>query len=392
MQKSKLSPSPDTADSVPSTNAQKSSPKKPDTTSVKTSRVEPSTMEELLSQTGYQIKGVKRGEIVEGTILSISPRHLLLDIGGKGEGVVHEKEMPYITDIIRGLKVGDTISVQVVNSENDRGQVVVSLRRTAMSKRWEVLSAKLTDKEEVEVTIRELSKGGFLVDYQGLRGFIPLSQADGELVKLSDKATGRHIKVKVIEVDRDANRLVFSQRIGMVSEKQKELLKTVEIGKTYPAEITGIVPFGAFVTVKVTDEATLPGLIHISEIAWEKVENTSDYFKVGQKLDVKVIGADPKTGKLTLSIKQLLSDPWDDVTKVFSVDQTVKGKVSRLSPYGAFISLLPGIDGLVHISKMAPGEEPKVGEEVECMIEEINPERRKISLSLVSHAKPIGYR
>ena len=392
MQKSKLSPSPDTADSVPSTNAQKSSPKKPDTTSVKTSRVEPSTMEELLSQTGYQIKGVKRGEIVEGTILSISPRHLLLDIGGKGEGVVHEKEMPYITDIIRGLKVGDTISVQVVNSENDRGQVVVSLRRTAMSKRWEVLSAKLTDKEEVEVTIRELSKGGFLVDYQGLRGFIPLSQADGELVKLSDKATGRHIKVKVIEVDRDANRLVFSQRIGMVSEKQKELLKTVEIGKTYPAEITGIVPFGAFVTVKVTDEAMLPGLIHISEIAWEKVENTSDYFKVGQKLDVKVIGADPKTGKLTLSIKQLLSDPWDDVTKVFSVDQTVKGKVSRLSPYGAFISLLPGIDGLVHISKMAPGEEPKVGEEVECMIEEINPERRKISLSLVSHAKPIGYR
>lgn len=353
---------------------------------------EATTMEELLSQTGYQIKGVKRGDIVEGTILSVSPRQLLLDIGGKGEGVVHEKEMPYITDLVRQLKPGDKIIVQVVNSENDRGQVVVSLRKTALSKRWELLTQKMSAKADVEVIIRELSKGGFLVDYQGLRGFIPLSQSDGELVRLGDKATGRRVKVKIIEVDREANRLVFTQKQGLSSEEQKELLKNVEIGKNYQAEITGIVPFGAFVNVKISKEINLPGLIHISEIAWEKVENPGDYFKVGQTLDVKVIGADPKSGKLTLSLKQLLSDPWDDVTKVFSIEQVVKGKVSRVSSYGVFISLLPGIDGLVHISKMAPGEEPKVGDEVECTIEEINPEKRKISLSLVTHAKPIGYR
>jgi len=349
-------------------------------------------MEELLAQTGYAIKSVKRGDIVEGTVISASSRSLLLDIGGKGEGVVHEKEMPYVSDIVANLKPGDTIAVQVVNAENDRGQVVVSLRKTAMNKRWDVLKENLDKKEDTDIIIRELGKGGFLVDFQGLRGFLPLSQADGELTKAGDKASGRRTKAKVIEVDRDANRLVFSQRAGVTSEKQKELLKKVEVGNVYPAEVSGIVAFGAFVNVKVEKEDTLPGLIHISEVAWEKVENVSDYFKQGQKLEVKVIGVDKKSGKLTLSLKQLLADPWEDVAKVLSVEEVVRGKVTRVSPYGVFVSLLPGIEGLIHISKLAPGEEPKVGEDIECNIEEINPDKRKVSLSIVSHAKPIGYR
>lgn len=356
------------------------------------STAEPTTMEELLALEGAAIKGRKRGDVVEGTVISLSGRSVLLDIGGKGEGVVHEKEIPYISDIISGLKVGDKIMVSVVNDENERGQTVVSLRRTAANKRWETLKAALDSKGEVEVIIREQSKGGFLVDYQGLRGFIPMSQADSELNRQGDKAAGRKAKVAVIEVDKDANRLVFSQRQGVMSDKQKDLLKKVEVGKNYQADITGIVSFGAFASVKVAEGENLPGLIHISEIAWEKVENPGDYCKVGQKLEVKVIGTDQKTGKLTLSIKQLLTDPWQDVTKVLTVEQTIKGKVTRITGYGVFVSLLPGIEGLVHISKMAPGEEPKVGDDVECLIEEISPERRKISLSFVAHAKPIGYR
>jgi len=358
----------------------------------KTTATEPKTMEDLLAQTGYQIKGFKRGDIITGTVLSVSAHQLLLDIGGKGEGVVHEKEMPHIIDLVKNLKIGDTISVHVVNTENDRGQVVVSLRRTAMSKRWELLAEKLKSREDVEVTIRELSKGGFLVDYQGLRGFIPMSQANQDLVKGGERSSGRRVKAKVIEADQEVNRLVFSQRPMLSAEEQKAVLSKVKIGDTYTAEATGIVPFGVFVNVTIADDLQLPGLIHISEIAWEKVENPGDYCKIGQKIDVKVIGVDEKSGKLTLSLKQLLADPWEDVTKVFSVEQVVKGTVARISPYGVFVSLLPGIDGLVHISKMAPGEEPKAGEEVECTIEEINPEKRKISLSLVSHAKPIGYR
>lgn len=350
------------------------------------------TMEELLASTGYQIKGFKRGDVVEGLVISVSPRHLLLNIGGKGEGVVHEKEMPYVIDIVKQLNPGDKVTVQVVNTENDRGQVVVSLRKTALNKRWEVLKERFDDKGDVEIIVRELGKGGFLIDYQGLKGFLPLSQADQEMVRNGEKSSGRRVKARVIEVDKETNRLVFSQRAGITNEKQKELLKKVEIGKTYLAEVSGVVPFGAFVNVKIADADTLPGLIHISEIAWEKVENPADYFKVNQKIDVKVIATDEKTGKLTLSLKQLLADPWEDVAKVFNVEQVVKGKVSRITPYGVFVNLLPGIEGLIHISKLAPGEEPKVGEDVDCNIEEINPEKRKISLSLVATAKPIGYR
>ena len=359
----------------------------------KTSTAEPTTMAELLATTGYQLKSFKRGEVVSGLVIAVTPKRLTLDIGGKSEAVVHEKEMPYIGDLIKELKPGDTISVHVVNPENDRGQTVVSLRRTAVNKRWDMLAEKIKSGDTVDVTIRELSRGGFLVDYFGLRGFIPLSQVDSEFARLGERATGRRIAVKVIEVDRNANRLVFSQSGHAVSsEKQKEALKAVEIGKTYQAEVTGIAPFGAFVSVKVTPEVNLPGLIHISEIAWEKVQHTSDYLTQGQKVEVKAVGADPATGKLTLSLKQLTQDPWADVVKVLSVDQTIKGKVTRISDYGVFVSLLPGIEGLIHISKLAPGEEPRVGEDIECTIEEINPDKRKVGLSLITHAKPIGYR
>ena len=379
-------------DSVSKPTVDKKSPsKKTDSTKSQATSSEPQTMDELFVATGYKLNPLQRGQIVEAKIILSTPKQVLLDLGGKSEAIVHEKELPYVADLIGELKKGDSITVQVVNTENDRGQTVVSLRKTALFKRWEMLTEKMKSSEEVEVVVRELSRGGFLVDYLGLRGFIPLSQTESEFSKLGERASGRRVKVKILEVDREANRLVFSQISGRAGIKQKEALKQVEVGKTYQAQVTGVAPFGAFVSVKVGD-VSLPGLIHISEIAWEKVENTNNYVKVGQTLDVKAIGVDQKSGKLTLSLKQLLTDPWDDVTKVFTIEQQVPGKVTRMSSFGAFVSLLPGIEGLIHISKMAPGEEPKAGDEIECTIEEINPEKRKISLSMVSRAKPIGYR
>lgn len=359
----------------------------------KTPAAEPTSMEELLSQTGYQLSTNKRGDMVKATVISMTAKRLTLDIGGKSEAVVHEKEMPYVSDLVSDLKPGDTIEVSVVNPENDRGQTVVSLRRTAVVKRWDLLSSKLKSGETVDVIIREMSRGGFLIDYFGIRGFIPLSQVEPEFARLGERAQGRKVAVKVIEVDKAANRLVLSQSShSLSSEKQKELLKKVEIGATYNAEVTGIAPFGAFVSVKVDSEATLPGLIHISEISWEKVDSPSSYLSQGQKVEVKAIGADAETGKLTLSLKQLMQDPWEDVVKVLSVDQTIKGKVSKVTEFGIFVEVLPGIDGLIHISKLAPGEEPKKGEEIDVTIEEINAEKRKIGLAMVSLAKPIGYR
>lgn len=358
----------------------------------------PQTMEELLASTNYTLKGVKKGDVVEGKVTRVMPREVTVDIGGKTEGVVIDRELETYRDMLMGLKVGDTVVAQVIVAENDRGQSVLSLRRSMFEKRWTKLNEIKEKGETVDVILKEPVRGGVLVDYGGIRGYIPQSQLDGGTSKQLDKLVNKRIQVKIVEVDRDTNRLVFSQRAVTEGEnlaKQKEVLAALKVGESVSAEITGVVPFGAFAKIKVTKddkEHEVEGLIHISEIAWEKVEDINQYLKVGDTIKVKVVGIDTATGKLTLSLKQLLPDPWEHVLDMFEKDSTVKGTVSRVSPYGIFVTLSPGIEGLIHISKVSPGEEPKAGDEINCIIEEIKPDQRKISLSMTLKEKPIGYR
>jgi small subunit ribosomal protein S1 len=192
--------------------------------------------------------------------------------------------------------------------------------------------------------------------------------------------------------------LVFSQRAiteEAALSKQKELLDVVPVEKTVEATITGVAPFGAFAKFSVEKDGEkhdVEGLIHISEIAWEKVEDPNQYLKSGDSIKVKVIGVDINTGKVTLSVKQLLPDPWEHVLDMFEKDSQVKGKVTRVTPYGIFVELSPGVEGLVHISKVSPGAEPKSGDEITCLVEDVKPDQRKISLSMALTEKPIGYR
>lgn len=359
---------------------------------------EPQTMEELLALTGYTLKGVKKGDVVEGVITRVFPKEIAIDIGSKTEGIVIDRELDTYKDALKQLKPGDKVVAQVIVAENDRGQAVLSLRRSIFEKRWTDLVEAQKSASIVEVILKEPVRGGILVDCGGLRGYIPQSQLDSATSKQLDKVSGRKIAVKVVEVDKDTNRLVFSQRA--VSEeaalsKQKELFTALNIGDVVEAIITGVVPFGAFAKFKVTKAdvvSEIEGLIHISEIAWEKVEDPNQYLKVGDALKVKIIGLDPATGKLTLSLKQLLPDPWEHVLDMFEKDSQVKGTVSRVTPYGIFVNLSPGIEGLIHISKVSPGEEPKVGAEISCTIEDIKGDQRKISLSMSLTEKPIGYR
>jgi small subunit ribosomal protein S1 len=358
----------------------------------------PQTMEELLSQTGYTLKGVKKGDVVEGIVAHVSPKEITVEIGGKTEGVVIDRELESYKDALMALKPGDKVVAQVIVAENDRGQSVLSLRRSIFEKRWVNLAQVQKDGTPVTVILKEPVRGGVLVDYGGLRGYIPQSQLDNQLGKVLDKSVGRTIDVKVVEVDRDTNRLIFSQKA--VSEeatltKQKDLLSLITVGDTVAAVITGVVPFGAFAKFKVkkdSDEFDVEGLIHISEIAWEKVEDPNQYIKTGDTMKVKVIGIDPESGKLTLSLKQLLPDPWENVTDQFEKDMQIKGTVTRVTPYGVFVSLSPGIEGLIHISKISPGEEPKSGDEINCIVEDVQADKRKISLSMTLTEKPIGYR
>ena len=358
----------------------------------------PQTMEELLAITGYQLQGLKKGDVVEGAIRRVSPKEITVDIGRKTECVVIDRELETYKEVLMALKPGDKVICQVIVEENDRGNPVVSLRRNIFEKRWTELTQKQKSGETIEVLFKEPVRGGILVDYGGIRGYIPQSQLDSESSKQLDKLSGRRTTVKVVEVDQATNRLVFSQRQaveGEALEKQKEILALVPVGESVAATITGVVPFGAFAKFTVTKEGKshdVEGLIHISEIAWDKVDDPNAYLKVGDALKVKVVGVDEQTGKLTLSLKQLLPDPWDHVLDMFEKDSVVKGTVTRATPFGVFVSLSPGIEGLIHISKLAPGQEPKAGEEITCTIEEIKPDQRKVSLSMTLTEKPVGYR
>ena len=359
---------------------------------------EPQTMEDLLTMTGYVLKGVKKGDVVEGTITRVTPKEMTVDIGGKTEGVVIDRELENYREMLMALQVGDKVVAQVIVAENDRGQSVLSLRRSIFEKRWVSLAESQKSGVPVEVILKEPVRGGILVDFGGLRGYIPQSQLDSTLSKQLDKISGRRVMAKVVEVDKDTNRLVFSQRSiteGATLAKQKELLSALTVGVSIQAAITGVVPFGAFAKLNIEKDGEkhdIEGLIHISEIAWEKVEDPGQYLKVGDSVKVKIIGVDSETGKLTLSLKQLLPDPWEHVLDMFEKDSTVKGTVSRVSPYGIFVTLSPGVEGLIHISKVTPGSEPKAGEEINCLIEDIQPDKRKISLSMTLTEKPIGYR
>jgi len=367
-------------------------------TTKKTSIKEPQTMEELLAQTKYQLRGWKVGDVVEGVVTEKTSRAIYLDIGGKTEGMVIDREMKAAADFIKALKVGDKVLAVVTQPENDRGQTLLSLKKAALQKLWQGLEEKLKTGETIKVRGLQINKGGLLVEVKGLSGFIPASQFSSALTGEVQELIGKTLEVKVIEVDQTKNRLVFSEKAvseaGLLKE-QLEVLKKIKVGSILEAEITGAMPFGFFAKVEVGGKrkpVSLEGLIHISEISWEKVEDPAKFYKLGDKVKVKVLGVDKKGGKLNLSIKQLLPDPWEDIEKKYPVDSKVKGTVVRLAPFGVFVNLEPGIEGLIHISKIPAEKSFKAGEKVDCFVEFLDKENRRLSLGLVLKEKPVGYK
>jgi len=348
------------------------------------------TMDELLSSLDYQIKGLKKREFVEGKITSITPKEILIDVGAKTEGILADKEKPLITDFLKSLKIGKFVKCLVLLTENEKGQPVLSLKKAGFAYKWDKINQRLDKKTIVTVKGREVNKGGLIVEFEGLRGFIPSSQLSFSHVAKPSQLINRDIEVKIIEVKPEQNRLIFSERqaIGDKHEAEKqEALSKINVGDVCQASITGIVNFGAFVNVNGVE-----GLVHISEISWEKVDNPSQYFRVGERIKVKIIGIDQKQGKLNLSLKQLTNDPWTDIDKKYQPGKKIKGKVSRMSAYGAFVSLEPGIEGLIHISKIPVEQEIKVDSQIECTIETIDHPRRRISLDIILTEKPVGYK
>lgn len=365
---------------------------------VKQVQKEPTTMEELLASSSYVLSVPKKGETIKGLVTSVTRKAVMVDIGAKTEGIVTEREYEFAKDFIETMKVGDEIDVYVASEENERGQILLSLKRAMFDKLWGMLEDYLKNEKELQVKTVELNRGGMIVRWQGLRGFIPSSQFGASYAGNLQGLVGQEIQVKPIEVDREKNRLIFSEKHvseAAVMEAREGALKSVKVGNTFSGSVTGVLSFGAFVAVPVVsgkETITVEGLVHISEISWEKVEDIHKYLKVGDKVEVKVLGVEEGTGKLNLSMKQLQADPWSRVAEKYGAGTTVKGTVSRSAPFGVFVNFEPGVDGLIHVSRLASFGELKAGEPIEVLVENVDPEHRRMSLGPVLKEVPVGYK
>lgn len=369
-----------------------------------------SLMDKLMAKAENFPGALKRGQKVEGVITSLGKKMVLIDIGAKTEGMVSGEDLAVSEDLLEGMKIGDKIDAYVKYPENDQGQIILSLKQAAEENRWSRFKKLMDEEKEVEVVGLEVNKGGMVVKAGDIRGFVPTSQFGEKYLGNMEELLNKPFKVRVIEVDREQNRLIFSEKLVSDSEalaKKGEALETVNVGDKFEGTVSGIMPFGVFVTVNVPmkdkgkgkgktkaieSEAKVEGLIHISEISWEKVEDPNELFKVGQEVKVQVIGIDKANGKLNLSIKQMTPDPWKDIEKKYAVGTKHTGKVVRIVPYGVFVNFEKGIDGLIHISKKPAEKEFNVGDEVEVFVEMLDVKNRRMSLGVVLTEVPVAYK
>lgn len=350
-----------------------------------------------MAQSGGKIHAYTRGEKLEGIVVDITRKKVTLDIGGKSEGIVAEKAFEEAKEFIKTLKVGDKVMAAVIIPESPDGVTILSFRHAAQDSSWEKLEDSLTKGTPVEVRVRGVNPSGVNVEIDGLAGFIPGSQLGKSVSKNIQNMIGRSLPVKAIEVNRQQNRIVLSEKAvseAAQMDAAKKALEVVKEGEIYEGVVTSVLDFGCFVKVKVSGKGKkkieLEGLVHVSELSWEKVESPSDIVSPGDKIKVQVIGKDK--GKLSLSIKQAQKDPWEDIDKRYTKDAKVKGEVVKVSDFGVFIQIEPGVEGLVHLTKIPPGKKLQKGDMVNCYVEEIDQASRRLSLGLVLTTKPVGYK
>ena len=345
-------------------------------------------MEELLKKN--KPLTIKKGQEVKGKIISLSKKGVLFDIGGKSPAVLGNLELSQISSYLPYLKVGDEVKVKIISEESRLGYPVVSLQKFFEKGKWEILEEKKKKEEEIEVVCGEFGKGGVFVDFMGIRGVIPKIQLVEPYFSHPEKLQDQKIKVKILEADQEKNRLVVSQKAAALKISQKQLKKKFDEiieGKTYKAKVLGVSEFGVFCEVEGVE-----GLIHISEISWEKVDDPTSYVKPGETISVVVVEKNPEDLKLNLSLKRLTPDPWEKIEEKYPKDSEVEGEVVRKEKYGYFVKLEPGVEGLIHVSKLKGIEKIKIGEKIKVFIERINKKSRRMSLVLPQKEKPLMYR
>jgi small subunit ribosomal protein S1 len=367
---------------------------------------EPMTMAQLLDDPSNEVKSLKHGDVVEGTVVRIDPDEILVDFGGKSEGVVSNRELmsrrgPRDGDEPRAeLKVGDEVLVYVLQPESPEGHAVLSLRRAGLERKWRAMQERFDAGEIVEARVIDHNKGGLIVDL-GVRGFVPISQivdfprrprdeqprdAAQEIAEKLQPFVGRTLRLKILEVNRKANRLILSEKVALYEErreKRDELFSSLQVGQRVQGTVRSIAPFGVFV-----DLGGIDGLVHKSELSWNKVNNPETAYAIGDEVEAEVIDINHERGRISLSIRRLQPDPWQESVAKYTIGDVISGTVTKLVNFGAFVRVEEGLEGLIHISELSnqrvahPGDVVKEGEELKLKIISLDSERHRLGLSL----------
>src|ERR1700732_2998507 len=336
---------------------------------------------------GDSIIEFEDGDVIEGTVVKIDRDEVLLDIGFKSEGVIPARELSIRNDVHPEeiVKLGDHIEALVLQKEDKEGRLVLSKKRAQYERAWTTIEKKKNDGEMVSGPVIEVVKGGLIVDI-GLRGFLPASLVELRRVRELQPYVGKEIEAKIIELDRNRNNVVLSRRAWLEqtqSEVRHTFLNTLQKGQIRKGQVSSLVNFGAFV-----DLGGVDGLVHVSELSWKHIDHPGEVVEVGQEVTVEVLDVDMDRERVSLSLKSTQEDPWQQFARTHQIGQVVPGRVTKLVPFGAFVRVEEGIEGLVHISELAdrhveiPEQVVQVGDEIFVKIIDIDLDRRRISLSL----------
>jgi small subunit ribosomal protein S1 len=354
-------------------------------------------MAALLAQSSSPIS-IKRGDVVEGVIVRIDQDEILVDIGLKSEGVLSTKELPATGyGSFSELHINDKVLVYVIQPETQDGHALLSLKRANAERQWRIAEEQYKNGELLKARVIDYNKGGLIVDVAGIRGFVPISQilnlkreevaSGGESQETAAKLQGmkdKELQLKIIEINRARNRLILSERLAVQEWRQRrreELLDELKPGEVRHGVVSNLANFGAFVDLGGAD-----GLVHISQLAWSRVNHPSEVLHVGQHVEVQVLSVDKEKKKIALSIKRAEVDPWTTVEQRYTPGQVVTGVITKIAPFGAFARIEDGIEGLIHLSELTPGMDPRQtlheGVPLQLRILRIDAERRRLGLSL----------
>jgi len=344
------------------------------------------TMDDLLKSS--QVERLTPGSVVDGVVTSVKNHEIWIDLGANGSGVVLRREIGHGQQV----EVGQSVTVSVIDSELEEGYALLSMKRAVKDRGWDELQRLFDAQETVEVVPYDANRGGLLVELEGIRGFLPVSQlaaghyprvsgADkDEILQKLNALTNKPLRVRILDVSRKDNKLIFSEKEAVKDDMQSRF-SALKVGDVVEGTVTGVIDFGAFVNVD-----GIEGLIHISEISWERVDDPRNYLRVGETVKAKIIAINKE--RLSLSLKQMSEDPWIAEIKAFNKGDVIEGRITRITPFGAFVQISPSVEALVHVSEMGDSEaaDPeqlfKLNEKKKFKVLDIDKDARKIALSL----------